>query len=80
MQEEASGRMQEKQPVSEMKNNESVVSGSRAAAKSDRSERKSVLGALRRRRNRSEQRMAAGRNTSRKHKIVPTTGMTSASD
>ena len=46
MQEEASGRMQEKQPVSEMKNNESVVSGSRVAAKSDRSERKSVLGAL----------------------------------
>lgn len=46
VQEEASGRMQEKQSVSEMAKEGHVVSESRAAIKSDRSERKSVLGAL----------------------------------
>ena len=46
MQEGTSGRMQEKQSVSEMSKEGYVVSDSRAAVKTDRSERKSVLGAL----------------------------------
>ena len=46
VQEEASERLQEKQSVSEMVNEGHVVSGSRTSVKSDRSERKSVLGAL----------------------------------
>ena len=46
VQEEAGGRMQEKQLVSEMRNEGYVVSGSREVVKPERSERKSVLGAL----------------------------------
>ena len=46
MQDGTSGRMQEKQSVSEMSKEGYVVSDSRAAVKTDRSERKSVLGAL----------------------------------
>ena len=46
MQDGTSGRMQEKQSVSEMGKEGYVVSDSRAAVKTDRSERKSVLGAL----------------------------------
>ncbi len=46
VQEEASGRMPERQSVSEMGKEGHAVSDSRAAVKIDRSERKSVLGAL----------------------------------
>lgn len=46
VQEEASGRMKEQQSVSEMRKEGSVVSDSRGSVKTDRSERKSVLGAL----------------------------------
>ena len=46
VQEEASGRMQEKQSVFEMEKEGQVASGSRESVKTDRSERKSVLGAL----------------------------------
>lgn len=46
VQEEASGRMPERQSVSEMGKEGHSVSDSRATAKTDRSERKSVLGAL----------------------------------
>ena len=46
MQDGTSGRMQKKQSVSEMGKEGYVVSDSRAAVKTDRSERKSVLGAL----------------------------------
>ncbi len=46
VQEEASGRMLEKQLVSEMEKEGLVASGSRGSVKTDRSERKSVLGAL----------------------------------
>ena len=46
MQEEPSGRMQENQSVYEMGKEGHVVSDSGAAVKNDRSERKSVLGAL----------------------------------
>ena len=46
IQEEASGRMQEKQSVSDMTKEGPVVPDSRGSVKTDRSERKSVLGAL----------------------------------
>lgn len=46
VQEEASGRMQEMQSVSEMEKEEHVVSDRRGSVKTERSERKSVLGAL----------------------------------
>ena len=46
VQKEASGRMQEMQSVSEMEKEQQVASGSRGSVKTDRSERKSVLGAL----------------------------------
>ena len=46
VQEEASGRMQEKQSVSEMTKEGHVVSGIHSPVKTERSERKSVLGAL----------------------------------
>ena len=46
VQEETFGRMQEKQSVSEMEKEGQVASGSRGSVKTDRSERKSVLGAL----------------------------------
>ena len=46
MQQEATGRMQDKQTVPEMGKEGHVVSDNRAAVKTDRSERKSVLGAL----------------------------------
>lgn len=46
VQEEASGRIQEMQSVSEMEKQGQVASGSRGSVKTDRSERKSVLGAL----------------------------------
>ena len=46
VQQEASGRMQDKQSVPEMGKEGHVVSDSGAAVKNDRSERKSVLGAL----------------------------------
>ena len=46
VQEEASGRMQEMQSVSEMEKEGQVASGNRGSVKTDRSERKSVLGAL----------------------------------
>ena len=46
VQEEASGRMKEQQSVSEMRKEGPVVSDSRGSVKTDRAERKSVLGAL----------------------------------
>ena len=46
MQEEATGRMKEQQSVSEMRKEGPVVSDSRGSVKNERSERKSVLGAL----------------------------------
>ena len=46
VQEEVSGRMQGKQSVSEMEKEEQVASGSHGSMKTDKSERKSVLGAL----------------------------------
>ena len=46
VQEDASGRMQEMQSVSEMRKEGPVVSDSRGSVKTERSERKSVLGAL----------------------------------